>query len=64
MKQIREAFVGVVKEEEAVRAMPLDRSGVRSGGAGFHKGLGFRSNLDEEKELIVRGVCGVLVQGK
>lgn len=49
----------VVNEEAVVRALHLDRRGgqVGRGREGLKEVLGFRSNLDEEKELIVRGVC-------
>lgn len=49
----------VVREEAVVRALHLDRRGgqVGWGREGLKEALGFRSNLGEEKELNVRGVC-------
>lgn len=51
--------MGVVTEEEAVRAVHLERGRgqARPGKEGFRERLGFGSNLDEGEEVIVRDVC-------
>lgn len=52
--------MGVVKEEEVVRAVHLERGRgqARPRKEGFRERLGLGSNLGEGEGVIVRDVCG------